>query len=167
MNRLLALLDPYRWLIAGVMALSLFGGFMWYRHSLIQEGIEREKAKVAQAVAEQKALAEAQTRNMKEVADEAQAQYVKDMATARADADRFRADLERMRGKAASSDRMARATKEAISQYASEAERDIDFCSDNLVRTGEAARTASAAAWALNDAWPSFEEVITKQKGSK
>ena len=77
-----------KWVQRGALVLALIAAFLWYRNSLINDGIEKEQAKVAQAVAEQKALAEAQTRNMKEVADEAQSQYLQDMQAARAAADR-------------------------------------------------------------------------------
>jgi len=151
-------LDPYRWLIAGVLVASLVAGFFWYRHSLIQEGVEREKAKVAQAVAEQKALADAQERNMQEVANEAQEQYIKDMQAARIAADRAAADLARMRSKAASAEQLAGASKAALSDYAADAERDIDWCAGRLERVGNTAAEASAAAHGLYAAWPAYQE---------
>lgn len=151
-------LDPYRWLIAGVLVASIVAGFFWYRHSLIQEGVEREKAKVAQAVAEQKALAVAQERNMQEVANEAQEQYIKDMQAARLAADRAAADLARMRSKAASAEQLAGASKAALSDYAADAERDIDWCAGRLERVGNTATEASAAAHGLYAAWPAYQE---------
>jgi alanyl-tRNA synthetase len=151
-------IDPYRWLIGGVLVASLIGGFLFYRNSLIQEGVAREKAKVAEAVAEQKALAEAQTKNLQEVANEAQAQYIQYMAAARAAADRAAADLARLRGKSASAEQLARASKEALSEYAADAERSVDFCAERLSRTGETAGGASAAAHTLYAGWPAYQE---------
>lgn len=158
----LKLLDPYRWLIGGVLIASLIGGFFWYRHSLIQEGVQREKAEVAKAVAEQKALADAQTRNLQEVANEAQSQYIQDMAAARLAADRANADLARLRGKAASSEQLARASRDALGIYAADAERSVDFCAERLSRTGETAGGASAAAHALYAGWPAYQEFQDK-----
>lgn len=150
-------LDPYRWLIAGVLIFSIVAGLGWYRNSLIKEGEAREKIKVAEAVAEQRALAEAQTRNLQEVADESQAQYQKDIDQAWLAAGRAASDLARMRSKAASAEQLAGASREAASEYAADAERDIDYCGERLADTGNTAATASAAAYALYNAWPSYE----------
>lgn len=151
-----------KWVQRGVLVLALIGAFLWYRSSLIAEGEAREQAKVAQAVAEQKAKADEQTANMKEVADEAQAQYLKDMAAARAAADRAAADLARLRGKAASAQQLAGASKQAVDSYATETDRDFADCRKQYAAMGETAATASAAAWALNDAWPAYQEFQTK-----
>jgi len=167
MSGVFKLLDPYRWAIGAGFVALLIAAFLWYRHSLIQEGIEREQAKVAQAVAEQKALADAQTQNLQEVANEAQSQYIKDMQAAKLAADRANADLARLRGKSASSEQLARATKEAISEYAADAERSVDYCAAALKDTGEAAGTASAAAHALYAGWPAYDrESIDKQRAA-
>jgi len=155
---MLKFLDPYRWLIGGVLIASVVAAFFWYRASLIREGEAREAAKVAQIVAEQKAIAEAQTRNMQEVADEAQAKYINDMAAAKAAADRAAADLARLRGKAASAVQLANASQASIAEYAADAERSVDFCASELVRVGETAASASSAAWALSNAWPAYTE---------
>jgi hypothetical protein len=159
---MMKLLDPYRWLIAGVLVVSLIAAFFWYRHSLIQEGVEREKVKVAQAVAEQKALAEAQTRNMQEIVDESQSQYIKDMAAAKLAADRAAADLARLRGKAASAVQLANASQASLGVYAADAERDIDWCAERLSRVGDTAASASSAAHALYTAWPEYQEFQSK-----
>ena len=150
----LSIFDPYRWLIAGVLASSIVGGFFLYRNSLLKEGEAREAAKVAQIVAEQKSIAEAQTRNMQEVADEAQSKYVQDLAAAKLAADRAAADLARLRSKAASAGQLANASRETLSEYAADAERDIDWCAGRLSRAGETAASASSAAHALYAAWP-------------
>lgn len=159
---MLKLLDPYRWLIAGVLAASVVAAFFWYRNSLINEGIEREKVKVAQAVEEQKALAEAQTRNMQEIADEAQQNYIDQVAAAKLAADRAAADLARLRGKAASAVQLANASQASTAEYAADAERSVDFCAAELVRTGETAASASSAAHALYAAWPEYQEFQSK-----
>jgi hypothetical protein len=162
-----------KWTLRAGALLVAVTAFMLYRSSLIKDGERKEAAKVALIVAEQKAIAEAQTRNMKEIADEAQSQYIKDMAAAKAAADRAAADLARLRSKAASSGQLANASREAIATYAADAERSVDFCAEELVRVGETASSASAAAWALNDAWPEYKEFqdrltdfTTKLKGN-
>jgi hypothetical protein len=160
---ILKALDPYRWLAGGVVVLSIVGGAMAYRASLIEDGREQTRQAVQIEVAKQAALAKAQTENMQEIANEAQAKYTASVAAAKAAADRAAADLARLRGKAASSGQLANASRETLSEYAADAERDIDWCAGRLSRTGEEAAGASAAAWALNDAWPSYEQTLEAQ----
>ena len=147
-----------KWTLRAGALLVAITAFMLYRSSLIKDGEEREAAKVALIVAEQKALADAQTRNMREVADEAQSQYIKDIAAAKLAADRAAADLARLRSKAASAGQLANASRETLSEYAADAERDIDWCAGRLSRAGETAANASAAAHALSAAWPAYTE---------
>lgn len=147
-----------KWVHRAALALALIAAFLWYRHSLIEEGEAREQARVAAAVAEQKKLAEAQERNMQEVAHEAQEQYIQNMQAARLAADRAAADLARMRSKAASAEQLAGASRAALSDYAADAERDIDWCASRLERVGNTAAEASAAAHGLYAAWPEYQE---------
>jgi hypothetical protein len=156
-----------KWVQRGALVLALIAAFLWYRHSLIQEGEAREAAKVALIVAEQKALADAKTANMKEVADEAQSQYIKDMQAAKLAADRANADLARLRGKSASAEQLANASRQAISEYAADAERSVDYCAAALKDTGDTAGTASAAAHALYAGWPAYDrDFIDKQRAA-
>lgn len=147
-----------KWLQRIALALALIAAFLWYRHSLIEQGEAREQARVAAAVAEQKALADAQERNMQEVANEAKDQYIKDMQAARVAADRAAADLARMRSRAASAEQLAGASRAALGDYAADAERDIDWCAGRLERVGNTAAEASAAAHGLYAAWPAYQE---------
>lgn len=155
-------LGPYRWAIGGGIVILLIVSFLYYRHSLIAQGRAEVRAEVAKAVQEQKALADAQTRNLQEVANEAQEQYLKDVAEAKAAADRIAADLRRLRSKAASADKLAAASREALAEYAAEAERDIDWCAGRLEGTGTTASQASAAAYRLYDGWPAYKEFQSK-----
>ena len=158
MGNLLKLLDPYRWLVGGVIVATLIGGFLWYRASLISEGERRAEHAAATARAEAKALSDAQARNMQEMVDEVQANYTQQVADARAAADRANAQLARLRNQAASATQLAGASQQALGDYAADAERSVDFCAERLVRTGAAAQEASAAAHALYSAWPSYAE---------
>lgn len=157
-NKLLELLNPYRWLAALIVVAVIVGGFLWYRSSLIAEGERRANEAAATARAEAQALADAQARNMQEIVDEAQAKYVKEVADARAAADRANAQLARLRNQAASATQLANASQQAVSDYAASAERDLDWCAERLVGVGETAAGASAAAHALYDAWPEYRE---------
>jgi len=162
MGNLLKLLDPYRWLVGGVIVATLIGGFFWYRASLIAEGERRAEHAAATARAEAKALSDAQARNMQEMVDEVQANYTKQVADARAAADRANAQLARLRNQTASATQLAGASQQALGDYAADAERDIDWCAGELVRVGETAASASAAAHALYDAWPEYREFQSK-----
>lgn len=147
-----------KWTLRAGALLVAITAFMLYRSSLIKDGERKEAAKVALIVAEQKAQAEAQTRNMKEIADEAQAQYVQEVAAAKLAADRAAADLARLRSKSASAVQLANASQSSLREYAADAERSVDYCAENLSRVGETAASASAAAHALSDAWPAYQE---------
>ena len=97
MNDFFKLLDPYRWLIGGVLIASAVGAFTWYRYSLIQEGHEKAIAEVRAEALKQIERAKQQTENMQEVKDEAienaaiRAQKNADAAAA------ARSELERLR----------------------------------------------------------------------
>ena len=158
MTKLLEILNPYRWLAALIVVAVIVGGFLWYRSSLIAEGERRAEQAAATARAEAKALSDAQARNMQEMVDEVQANYTKQVADARAAADRANAQLARLRNQAASATQLAGASQQALGDYAADAERDIDWCAGELVRVGETAASASAAAHALYDAWPEYRE---------
>lgn len=164
MGNLLKLLDPYRWLVGGAIVATLIGGFMWYRHSLISEGERRAELAAAEARAQAQALADAQVRNMQEIVDEVQQRYTQELAAAKTAAASANAALARLRGQSASAADLAAASQSALSAYAASAERDIDWCAERLVRTGETAAGASAAAHAFHDAWPrTFDEAMTLQ----
>jgi alanyl-tRNA synthetase len=160
-----AALDPYRWLIGGVIVASAIGGFAFYRHSLIQEGIDREKAVVAKAVAEQKAKAEAQTRNMEEVKDEAIAQAQQRAKANAVSAANARAELDRLRKQTRSSGDLASTSKAACSQYAAAANAVLNECASALVSLAETADGHVNDLRTVTGAWPSFDrQSIDKQR---
>lgn len=57
----LKILDPYRWLIGGALVAALVGGFLWYRHSLIEQG--RAECEEAHRVAAEAAAKTQQGQN--------------------------------------------------------------------------------------------------------
>jgi hypothetical protein len=162
MKRLLNLLDPYRWLAAVVAFALILGGLLWYRHSLIEEGRQRAEQAAATARAEAQERVDAQSRNMQEVVDESRERYTKQMA----DLDRMVSGLHELRGRLrAQADLAAINASTSIASlrdYAADAERDIDWCAERLVRTGETAAGASAAAHALYAGWPAYADFRTR-----
>lgn len=57
----LKFLDPYRWLIGGVLVVALVGGLLYYRHSLIAQG--RAECEEAHRVAAEEAAKTQQGQN--------------------------------------------------------------------------------------------------------
>lgn len=68
MNAIIKLLDPYRWLIGGLLAFAVSAGVLWWRSSLIADGraLCEEEHRIALAKA-QKAQGEENTVATKEV----------------------------------------------------------------------------------------------------
>jgi chromosome segregation ATPase len=67
---------------------------------------------------------------------------------------RIRSLNDRMRNQSPSAERLAQLTSAALGDYAAEVERDFAECRAEIADLGSTAASASAAAWALNDAWP-------------
>ena len=65
------LIDPYRWLIAGLLIAGAVSAFAWYRYSLIQQGHAKAIAEVQAKAADQLKRAIEQSANLQEVKDEA------------------------------------------------------------------------------------------------
>ena len=158
MNAITKLLDPYRWLIGGVLIASLVAAFFWYRNSLIAEGREAARLEYADKAAKQLELARAQTANMQEVKDEAIEQATKRaQANARAAAG-ARSELGKLRDELArnpsvSGDSCAAAVDRAASLGAVFAE-----CAGELeTLAGKADAHANDAA-TVYAAWPAYTE---------
>lgn len=151
----------YALIVAG--ALSWGGAQTWRVHSL-KTDIANEKAYQATAIALAERKAREETERLQGIVDETERKYQTDVAAVRSAADRATAQLARLRGQAASANDLANASKAALSDYAASAERDIDWCAGRLVRVGDTAAGASAAAHALNNGWPrTFDEAMTLQ----
>jgi hypothetical protein len=147
-----------KWVQRGALVLALIAAFLWYRHSLIQEGIEREQAKVAQAVAEQKALADAQVKTWKEQANEVDAknQELQDKLKTLSASNKSRAAG--LQQSAPSAQRMAGASAETCGANAAEAEHDLGECAVRYSALGDAAAEAAGKAWEFHDKWPAYTE---------
>lgn len=162
MNRLLALLDPYRWLIAGVMALSLFGGFMYWKHSLIQEGVQLERIETQKQARKQIDRAQEQTIEWKVQAHavDAKNQELEDKLKKLSRSNKSSADG--LQQSAPSAQRMAGASAETCGRNASEAEHDLGECAVRYSALGDTAARASEKAWEFYEKWPAYTEFQTK-----
>lgn len=150
---LLDLIPGWCWALICAGALAWGGAQTWRVHSL-KSDIASIKQAQAEALAAAEKAAREETDRLQGIVDETERKYQTDVAAVRSAADRATAQLARLRGQAASANDLANASKAALSDYAASAERDIDWCAERLVRTGEVAAGASSAAHALYDAWP-------------
>jgi maltooligosyltrehalose synthase len=155
---MLKLLDPYRWLIAGVLVASLIAAFFWYRHSLIQEGVERNKIEVAKAVEKQKKRAEAQTANMEEVKNEAIAIAEKEAKRNAAAAASARSELDRLRKQSGSSIDIAKTSHATCVNYAIASTAVLEECGSALVEMAVTADGHVADLNATRGSWPAWDK---------
>ena len=156
-----------KWTLRAGAVLVAVAAFLFYRSSLISEGEEREAAKVAQAVAEQKAIAEAQTRNLEEVKNEAIAIAAEESKRNAADAARSRSELERLRKQTGSSLDLSKSSHATCVNYATAATDILEECGSALVGMAEKADghvtdiNATRGSW---PAWDKFTEEVTDFK---
>ena len=162
MSALLKLIDPYRWLIAGLLVAGAISGFAWYRYSLIQEGHEKAMAEVQKQALKQIERALEQTELWKVKANEAQTKYSEAVAFAIASDERNADLLARMRKRTPSAQQLASVTPAACGNYAAETDRDFAACRVEYQAVGRIAAEASAAAWALKDSWPEYDKFQDK-----
>lgn len=147
-----------KWVQRGALVLALIVAFLFYRNSLIEEGEAREQAKVAQAVAEQKALADAQTRNMEEVKNEAIANAAEEAKRNAVAADRARSELDRLRKQTGSSIDLSKSSHAACAQYAAAATDVLNECGSALVEMAEKADGHVTDIKALTGSWPAWDK---------
>jgi hypothetical protein len=152
-----------KWVQRVALVLALIGAFIWYRSSLIAEGEAREQAKVAQAVAEQKALADAQTANMEEVKNEAIAKAAEEAKRNAVAADRARSELDRLRKQTGSSLDLSKSSDAACAQYATAATDVLNECGSALVEMAQKADGHVTDIKALTGSWPTFEQTLEAQ----
>lgn len=157
MNALLKLIDPYRWLIAGVLVASVVGGVAWWRAGLIRKGHAEAIAEVNKQALKQIERALEQTETWKAKANEAQTKYSEAVAFAIASDERNADLLARMRKRTPSAQQLASVTPAACGEYAAETDRDFAACRVEYQAVGRIAAEASAAAWALKGAWPEYD----------
>jgi len=150
--------NPWRWVVALSCVAAVIGAFLWYRHSLIQEGVDREKSKVAEAVAEQKAIADEQVRSWKEHANEIDARNQELQAELKKLSGSNKSRASGLQQSAPSADRMAGASAETCGRNAAEAESDLGECAVRYSALGDTAAGAAEKAWELHDKWPAYQE---------
>jgi chromosome segregation ATPase len=158
----LKFLDPYRWLIAGVVAASLIGGYFYWRSSLIAEGREQQKTETAKQALKQIERAQDQTRQWKDQANEFDVANQELEAANEKLRSRNAAGAGRLRDTAPSAIDMAGASTEACRSNATEAEHDLGECAVRYSALGDTASDAAAKAWELYEKWPEYQEFQSK-----
>ena len=149
MNSIFKLLDPYRWIIGGVLIASLVAAFFFYRASLIRDGIAQCKAD------QQEELNTALIERNREIArlitiNQGIQDELNAVEVAASDLARDRARALSLRDKAQRSAAIANATTAALRDHATRAEDDLDRSDADTERFGLEAVRASAVAHALN-----------------
>lgn len=156
------LLDPYRWLIGGVLIASLIGGFFLWRDSLKEDGRKEVRAEVAQQAKKQIDRAQEQTLAWKVQANEVDAknQELQDKLKTLSASNKSRAAG--LQQSAPSAQRMAGASAETCGRNAAEAESDLGECAVRYSALGDTAAGAAAKAWEFHDKWPAYQEFQDK-----
>lgn len=151
-------LDPYRWLIAGVLVASLVAGFFWYRASLIDIGREQVKADVSKQALKQIERAQDQTSEWKTQANEYDARNQELAEALLKLSGSNAAGAGRLRDSAPSAKQLAGASAETCWANASEAEHDLGECAVRYSALGDTAAGAAQKAWEFHDKWPEYTE---------
>ena len=156
------LLDPYRWLIGGVLVAGLIAGFFVYRASLVESGRKEERAEITKQALKQIDRAQEQTSAWKDQANEVDAKNqeledaLRNLRTGNA------AGAARLRDSAPSAQQLAGAPAETCGANAAEAEHDLGECAVRYSAMGNEAAAASAKAWEFHDKWPAYQEFQDK-----
>jgi hypothetical protein len=150
--------NPYRWAVALVCVAVVVGGFLYYRHSLIQEGVKRERTETQNQAKKQIDRAQEQTLEWKVQANEVDAknQELQDKLKTLSASNKSRAAG--LQQSAPSAQRMAGASAETCGANAAEAESDLGECAVRYSALGDAAAEAAGKAWEFHDKWPAYTE---------
>ena len=151
-----------KWTLRAGALLVAITAFMMYRSSLIKDGEQKEAAKVAQIVAEQKAMADAQVKTWKEQANAVDAKNQELEDENKKLRDRNASGAVRLRSTAPSAIDMAGTSIEACRANATEAEHDLGECAVRYSALGDTASDAAAKAWELHEKWPAYQEFQDK-----
>jgi hypothetical protein len=135
---------------AGLVAFFAFTHYLAHQYGA--DGVRLETSKQALKQIER---AQDETRSMQEKLDGAQQTYQKAQADIGLLGNRIRILNDRMLN-TPSTEQLANLTAATLSAYASDTDRDFAECRDRYAALGRTAASASAAAWAHRDAWPTI-----------
>lgn len=162
MGNFLKALDPYRWLVGGVIVATLIGGFFWYRASLIDMGREEVKADVSKQALKQIERAQDQASEWKVRANETDARNQELAEALLKLSGGNAAGAGRLRDSAPSAKQLAGASAETCWANAAEAEHDLGECAVRYSALGDTAAGAAQKAWEFHDKWPEYREFQSK-----
>lgn len=136
------------------MALAAVGFLTWTHLQAVRYGADGVRLETAQAALKQVERAQEATTLWQDKTTDAQTLYTKAQNENTIRDRHIRSLNDRMRNQAPSAVQLAQLTPAALGDYAAEVERDFAECRAAVADLGATAASASAAAWALNDAWP-------------
>jgi uncharacterized phage infection (PIP) family protein YhgE len=138
-----------RFLVSGLVATAIMLGLQTWR--LKDEQIAHGETKAVHAELVRQASEE--SRRMQEQSHEAQRNYAQAQADIAQRDRRIRTLAARLHS-APSAEQLSQFAAAALSEYAADIDRDFAECRERYVDLGTTAAGASAAAWALREAWP-------------
>lgn len=154
---MLKLLDPYRWLIAGLIVASLIGGALWYHASTLEKGREEVRQQVQAEALEQVKRAQAQSENMQEIKDEAIENATKRAQANASAAARARSELARLRNETASAPSVPGDSCATSIDRAAALGKLLGDCAEKYSDVARAADAHANDAVTLHQAWPRID----------
>lgn len=151
-------LDPYRWLIGGLLIAGAVAAFGWYRYGLIQKGHAEAIAEVNKQALKQIEQAQEQTKDWMGIANVVDAKNQELESRLKAISRGNSSSAGRLRDSAPSSEQLAGASVETLRANASEAEHDLGECAVRYSDLGDTAAQAAGKAWEFHDKWPAYKD---------
>jgi hypothetical protein len=147
-----------------IVAAIVVGFLAWTNILAYKFGADGVRLDVAKKALKQIERAQDETRTMKEKADAAQKTYQQAQADIALRDHRIRDLNVRMRN-SPTAQQLANASAAACGEYAASVDRDFAECRAEYAALGTTAASASAAAWAHRDAWPTLNrEAINRER---
>lgn len=150
-------LDPYRWLIAGLLVATLIGAAFWYHARTLEKGREEVRQKVQAEAIQQLEAARQQSENLQEIKDEAIEQATKRAQANAVAASRARAELARLRNEAASTPSVPGDSCAASIDRAAALGALLGACAEEYSEVARAADAHASDALTLQAAWPRID----------
>lgn len=155
---MLRLLDPYRWLLAGLAVLTFVAALAWYHHRTLERGREEVRQQVAAEAAEQIQRVIEQNNQIQKVKDEAIEQAAKRAQANAASAVRARTELDRLRKQVASAPSVSGDSCAAAIDRASTLGTLLGECAERYSAVAASADGHLNDALTLRQAWPAYDQ---------
>lgn len=154
---MLKLLDPYRWLIGGLLVALLIGGAIWYHASTLEKGREEIRQQLKVEADKQIDAARKTSDNLIEVKDEALENATKRAQVNAAAAARARSELARLRNQAAGAPSVPGDSCATSIDRAAALGELLGACAERYSDVARAADAHASDAVTLHQAWPRID----------